>query len=86
MAIYRKERLEPYLQELEAYYWALRRAVEGVAPNENLAEHYLVNPEQFRREFREVDIDLVLRQIEHFKATAANLKQLRSRAHKLSRQ
>ncbi|AFL75374.1 hypothetical protein [Thiocystis violascens] len=77
MAVYRKAHLAPYLQELEADYWSLRRAIEGTAPNENLAEQYHANPDQFRDEYREVDFDRVLRALAHFKVTADMLKQLK---------
>ena len=80
MAIYRKEHLTPYVQELETYYRALRRAIEGQPPNENVAELYHANPEQFRQDFAEVDFDRVLREIERFKVTANMLKQLKSKA------
>ena len=82
MAIYRKEHLVPYIQELETYYLALRRAVEGAPPNDNLAEQYHANSEQFRHEFTEVDIDAVLRDVERFKATATMLKQLKGKQMK----
>lgn len=80
MAIYRKERILPYLQELETFYQALRRSLEGQPPNANVAEQYHANPEPFRREFTEVDYDRVLRELERFKATASMLKQLRTKA------
>jgi FMN phosphatase YigB (HAD superfamily) len=77
MAIYRKEHLAPYLRELEAYYLALRHAVEGAPPNDNLAEQYHANPEQFRSDFAEVDLAYVLYQVEHFRAAVNYLRQLK---------
>lgn len=85
MAIYRKEHLDPYLRELETYYAALRRAVEGDPPNDNLAEQYRANPEQFRREFTEVDLERVMYQVDHFRAAVTYLKTLDKKAAPPSR-
>lgn len=82
MAIYRKDHLDPYLKELETYYLALRRAVEGDAPNPDVAHRYHANSDQFAREFRDVDMDRVERELSRFKATAEGLKQLKKKAAK----
>jgi hypothetical protein len=76
MAIYRREHLAPYLQELDTYYQALRQAVEGQPPNANTADQYHANPAQFEREFRDVDLRIVKRQIAHFKASVDFVKNL----------
>lgn len=80
MAIYRKEHLDPYLRELETYYQALRRAVSGDSPSGDLAERYHADPEQFAREFREVDMKRVLYQVQHFKAAVDFLKNIKADA------
>ena len=82
MAIYRKTHIDPYLKELETYYWALRRALEGTKPNSNLAENYLANPEQFERDYREVDMEKVLYQVNHFKAAVDFTKNLKGKAQR----
>lgn len=77
MAIYRREHLQPYLEELDTYYQALRQAVAGVPPHGELAPRFHANPEQFAREFREVDMERVLYQIEHFRASVNFVKNLK---------
>lgn len=77
MAIYRREHLQPYLDELETYYQALRQAVAGTEPPGAQAPRFHANPEQFAREFREVDLDRVLYQIEHFRASVNFVKNLK---------
>lgn len=82
MAIYRKEHLDPYLKELETYYWAVRRAVEGDTPNPSNANLYHAAPDDFARDYREIDMDRVERELSRFKATVDGLKQLKKKALK----
>jgi len=82
MAIYRKEHVDPYLKELESYYWNVRRAVEGDTPNPNVAASYHASPDEFAKHYVEIDIDRVERELNRFKATVENLKQLKKKASK----
>ena len=62
MAIYRKDHLEPYFKELETYYWNVRRALEGDAPDPSNAHFYHANPDSFSHDYRDVDMDRVERE------------------------
>ena len=61
-------------------YQALRQALEGRAPNENLAERFHAAPDQLRQDFREVDLPRVITQIQHFKAAVDFVKNLKADA------
>lgn len=80
MAIYRKDRVAPYKLELAQYYQEIVRALEGSEPQPSLAEHFHCNPDQFKREFTDIDFDRVLRCIDRFAATVKCLKQLKTKA------
>jgi hypothetical protein len=54
--------------------------VEGHPPNENLAPLYHANPEQFKHEYREVDLKRVKYQIAHFKAAVDFVKEIKDEA------
>jgi len=86
VTIYRRDHLEPFLRELAEYYQALKRAVEGVEPSPNEAHQYNANPEQFAREFRDVDLDRVEQQIKHFKVAVEFLPKLKKRSAKPNHQ
>ncbi|PKD40434.1 hypothetical protein CWO84_10610 [Methylomonas sp. Kb3] len=82
MAIYRKDHVDPYLKELESYYWNVRRAVEGDTPSPNLAHQYHASPDEFAKHYCDIDMDRVERELGRFKATVDGLKQLKKKASK----
>lgn len=82
MTIYRRDHLQPFLRELTEHYEALKRAVEGHPPNPSEAERYHANPEQFEREFRDVDVDQVLLRLQYFQVAVKNLSKIKSKATK----
>ena len=82
MPVYRKKHVDDYLRLLEDYYWQLRRALEGDPPNPNMAEDYFANPDQFQRDFVEIDWERVEFQIKHFKVTVEHMRELKKKAVK----
>jgi len=74
MAIIRKERLQPALAELDAYYQKLRQTVEGVTPNANVCQSYNCEADQFQREYTQIDIYALTQAIAHFKVAVDGLK------------
>ncbi|MFO1417274.1 MAG: hypothetical protein U1E83_01255 [Methylotetracoccus sp.] len=80
MAIYRKDHVAPYKLELAEYYHEIVHALDGSEPEAGLAEHFHRNPDQFKREFTDIDFDRVLRCIDRFAATVKCLKQLKAKA------
>lgn len=82
MAIYRKDHVDPYLKELETFYWAVRRAVEGDNPNPANAHLFHETPDDFGKRYTEIDMDRVERELARFKVTVDGLKQLKKKAIK----
>lgn len=80
MAIIRKERLQPVLAELDAYYQKLRNTVEGVPPNANASHSYHCEADQFQREYTDVDIHALTQAIAHFKVAVDGLKTVKTLA------
>lgn len=82
MAIIRKERIQPYLDELDRYYQDLRRAIEGQDPDTNSCHSYQCEADQFVREYAEVDLDWVDSRLRHFKASVEDVKTLKKHVAK----
>jgi hypothetical protein len=82
MAIYSKTQLEPYLKELESYYWNVRRALECNAPDPGNAHFYHSSPDSFSLHYSDVDMDKVERELARFKATVDGIKQLKKKSVK----
>jgi hypothetical protein len=80
MAIIRKERLQPALAELDAYYQKLRKTVEGVSPHANACLDYNCEADQFQREYTDVDIHALTQAIGHFKVAVDGLKTVKALA------
>lgn len=78
MAIIRKERLQPALAELDAYYQKLRKTVEGVPPNANVSHSYHCEADQFQREYTDVDLNALTQAIGHFKVAVDGLKAIKT--------
>ena len=79
MAIYRKETVAKYLDELEAHYKALRAAAKGLPPSENLAHGFNREPDAFLAEFTDVDLEKLNWELDHFALAAKHLKNLAKR-------
>ncbi len=77
MAIIRRSELERHIKELEKRYKALRAAVGGSTPNQNVYEQYHNNPEQYAKEFIEVSVDDVMYALEDVKASLNVLKDIK---------
>jgi len=56
MAIIRKSELRRHLDELKARYDRLWSAVNGNTPNPNIYEQYAHDPEQYKKDFTEINI------------------------------
>lgn len=82
MTIFRKAHVAPHLAELETFYERLRKAVEGVPGLAGVAEQYHADPDQFSREFVDIDLVQVEKAILHFKVEVDALKQLKKIAAK----
>lgn len=82
MAIYRKTVIDEYIREVEDYYQQVRSALVGSPPNPNKEEAYNQTPEHFKRDFSEVDFDLVMRRIDRFGSTVKSLRQLKGKQEK----
>ncbi|RHW21912.1 hypothetical protein C2846_05475 [Pseudomonas jilinensis] len=76
MAIYRKDVVRKYQEELERYYAQLSAELAGRPPSENLAHSYNREPDAFLAEFTDIDLEKLELQIAHFKVTADFLKKL----------
>jgi hypothetical protein len=76
MTIIRKDLVQKYLAELDLYYNNLRGLVAGAAPSANLSHSYNCEPDQFTRDYADIDTDAVLDAVEHFKIAVTALKRL----------
>lgn len=82
MTIIRKPLLKPFLDELDEYHQRLRDVVQGREPSDSLAEHYHSNPQQFLRDYTDIDMDELEKAIKHFKVSVDHLKKLKTKAAK----
>jgi len=76
MTIIRKTDLRRHIEELDARYQALRKAVIGIEPNPNVYEHYCNNPDDYKEHFTEVDIDTVEYALHDFKGVLKQLEKI----------
>lgn len=82
MTIIRKDHIRPFLKELDRYYQELRAAVEGLPPSANSSGDYHCAPDQFARDFADIDMDRVADYLLHFKISVDGLKRLKKYAAK----
>lgn len=82
MTIFRKEHVEPFMEELDRFHNELRSLVEGEEPSTNIAERYHCGHDQFIREYVDIDLNRLAVKIAHFKVAVDNLKHLKKVAAK----
>jgi hypothetical protein len=84
MSIFRKSYVEEPIQTLDRYYQELRTILIGNTPNGSAAHRYgFEDRDQFSEEFTEINVDKLLKAIEHFKVEVASLKTLKNKAQSL---
>lgn len=79
MPIYRKTTVQTYVNELETYYKKLYDSLTASQPSSNIAEQFHANPEQFHRDFVEIDLLEVDRLIKHFKVAVESMRDLKKK-------
>lgn len=82
MTIIRKDHILPFTEQLDRYYQELRQVIAGTQPSPNLSHAYHCEPDQFVREFTDVDFDLVDDYLNHFRISVEALKRLKKHAAK----
>lgn len=82
MTIIRKDHIQPFTEQLDRYYRELRQLIAGTLPSANLSHTYHCEPDQFAREFTDVDFDQVADYLAHFRISVEALKRLKKHAAK----
>ena len=78
MSIVTVKGLNKYIKALESEYENLMKVVRGEEPNPNIYNLYHDNPEQYSKEFREIEELDIRRAIHNFEGILKELKSLKS--------
>ena len=85
MAIYKKETVQPFLDDLDRYYSGLRNALAGSPPNTNTSADYNASDEQFSAQFTDINLLDLRRQLGHFKVSVEVVRELLKKEHQVKR-
>ena len=77
MAIIRKTDLRRHIDELEKRYQELRKAVIGSTPNPNVFDQYSNNPDDYKEQFTEVQLEDVEYALSDFKGVLKQLETIK---------
>ncbi|MEB4590111.1 hypothetical protein VSS37_03880 [Candidatus Thiothrix sp. Deng01] len=81
MPIYQKSEVARFLHDLDKYHQALKATLTA-APNADVFNFYSHNPDDFARDFVEIDLDELHKAIEFHKVIVQSLKRLEKRPAK----
>lgn len=82
MAIFRKTHLHGYLTELALFHQELVATLGGTPPLASMAAQFHQSPDDFQRDFTDIDLDRLNRAIGHFKVVVDDLKSVKAKAQK----
>lgn len=77
MTIFRKEHVQPYIDELEKYYGELRTLLDGTPGSANVAEQYASDPDDFVRASVDINLLALETKLKYFKVSVEALSQLK---------
>lgn len=84
MPIIRQEDLRHLKSEFDERCEKLRHVLIGMSPNRNVFDQYSLNPEDFKRDYVELDEKQLTFAIDDFQTCLKKLKQIKKlRAHRL---
>ncbi len=76
--------MEIHIEKLDQNYRAIRDILEGAEPNENIYEQYSLNPDDYKRDFVEVNLTRLNYAIDSYKSSLAHLSKLKSQPRRAS--
>ncbi len=79
MAIIRTTEIEIHLEKLERNFLELKEIIKGTEPNQNIWDQYSLNPDDYRRDFIEINLTRLDYAIDSYKSSLAQLAKLRNR-------
>jgi len=78
MTIIKKTTMEIHIQKFEQSYQELRQIINGTDPNPNIYDQYSLNPDDYKRDFMEINPAALTYAINACKSSLACLARLKT--------